>query len=148
MKEYNLKLDKIGLLLFLVLMVPTFFWAAIPAKVDILRVESKTPQLDILASVFQVALVIILCSFRRKEIETNKLTKTMNYSTVICCTVYYIGWIFYYMSFTNFIVIMVLTLFPSFAFLSYQIAKQNWLAILPTILFTILHFIHGIVNFM
>ncbi|OEH83447.1 hypothetical protein BCR26_09705 [Enterococcus rivorum] len=119
-----------------------------PSANDILRIQSKTPQVDILASIFQVIMVILMCSFRRKEIERTKLTKAMNYSAVACCIAYYIGWVFYYMNFTNPVVIMALTLFPSFAFVSYQIGKQNRLAIIPTILFTILHLIHGIVNFM
>lgn len=79
MKKYNLKLDKIGLTLFLVLMLPTFFWAIVPSTNDVLRVQSKTPQIDVFASVLQAIMVILMCSFSRKEIEDKKLNKAMNY---------------------------------------------------------------------
>ncbi len=148
MKNYSFQFDRIGVLLFGILMLPTFFWTVFPAANDLLRVASKTPQIDFVAAIIQVVMVFIMCSLTKNKIKKNSHTNSMTYSTILCCLAYYISWLLYYRNITTPAVIMALTLFPSLAFLSYQFAKQNWLAVVPTLLFTALHCIHGIVNFM
>ena len=96
----NVKFNIYGVLLFMLIMIPNFIWFMVKAPNDILRIESITPTIDLIASIFQIIMIIIgLC------------------------------------------------LFPCLSFLIYGIKIKNWIAIIPTIIFTILHLIYGIINF-
>ena len=59
--HYRFGFDIWGLLLFLLVMLPNFIWFAGPAPNDVLRTESVTPVVDLIASVCQVLTVACLC---------------------------------------------------------------------------------------
>ncbi len=137
----KIKFNIYGLLLFFIIMIPNFIWFVIKAPNDILRVESVTPILDLIASIFQIIMIVFLCFSKDAN---NKF----NISSIISVILYFICWILYYLSITNNLVIIGLCLFPCLSFLFYEIKIKNWIAMIPTIVFTILHLIYGIINFM
>ena len=119
MKKYRFGFDIWGLALFFLIMIPNFIWFAIPAPHDILRVESITPIVDTIASIAQVIMIICLCIFKNKEKE--KIRKTNLIITVIvCCLLYFLCWVLYYLGITNAGIILGLTIFPCLAFLLYS----------------------------
>lgn len=146
LKKYTFGFDVWGLLLFIIVMIPNFIWFIVPAPNDILRSDSITEAVDMLASVCQVLMVAALCIFRNKE------SKKLCISPLIiaaagCCLLYYAGWIVYYLGTVNMIVISALTLPPCLAFLFYAIDRRNGIAAAPITVFTICHLIYGTVNF-
>ena len=60
LKQYRFGFDLSGLLLFLLVMLPNFIWFAVPAPNDVLRADSVTPVVDVIASVCQVLTVACL----------------------------------------------------------------------------------------
>lgn len=137
----KIKFNIYGLLLFFIIMIPNFIWFVIKAPNDILKVESVTPILDLIASIFQIIMVVFLCFSKNTN---NKF----NISSIISVILYFICWVLYYLSITNNLVIIGLCLFPCLSFLFYEIKIKNWIAMIPTIVFTILHLSYGIINFM
>lgn len=136
----KIKFNINGLLLFLIIMIPNFIWFMKKAPNDILRVESVTPTLDLTASIFQVVMVIFLCFSKN---ENNKF----NIYSIISIILYFLCWILYYLGITNNLVIIGLCLFPCLSFLFYEIKIKNWIAMILTIVFTILHLLYGFINF-
>ena len=62
--RYRFGFDFRGLLLFLLVMLPNFIWLAVPVPNDVLRADSVTPVVDVIASVFAVChLVFALVNF-------------------------------------------------------------------------------------
>ena len=57
-RKYKIGFDILGLLLFLIIMIPNFIWFAVPTSNDILRNESITPIIDMLALIFLSCLKI------------------------------------------------------------------------------------------
>ena len=53
-KNYRFGLDKWGAALFLAVMLPNFFWFAVPAPSDILRAPSLSGGLDAVAGMCQI----------------------------------------------------------------------------------------------
>ena len=131
-----------GLLLFATIMLPNIIWFLVPAKNDILRTTSATPIIDIIASIFQVIMVIGLCFVKKKHCRKYDLL------SIICIAAYFACWIFYYCAIVNSALILGLCLFPCLAFIFYEIRIKNYFALMPTIIFTILHLIFGIKNFL
>lgn len=136
----NIKFNIYGLLLFILIMIPNFIWFMIKAPNDILRAESITPTMDLIASVFQVIMVICLCFSKDKN---NKI----GISSIVSLILYFVCWVLYYFGVVNNIVIIGLCLLPCLSFLIYGIRIKNWIVIIPTIVFTILHLLYGVINF-
>lgn len=69
LKKYKVDFDFIGLILFLIIMIPNFIWFTIPAPNDVLRADSVTATFDTIASVCQVLMIIALCFLINKGRE-------------------------------------------------------------------------------
>lgn len=145
-KKYKLSFEIWGLLLFLIVMIPNFIWFVIPAPNDILRANSITETIDIVASVCQVLMIVALCIFRNRESKKLCITPFMIISAG-CCLLYFVSWIVYYGGIVNAIVILGLTIPPCLAFLFFAIDRKNGIALIPISVFTICHLIYGVVNF-
>ena len=63
--KYRFGFDVWGLVLFFIIMIPNFIWFAVPAENDVLRTESITPVIDMIASIAQVTMIITLCIIKR-----------------------------------------------------------------------------------
>lgn len=146
LKKYKLGFDVRGFVLFLIIMIPNFIWFAVPAPKDILRGISSTQGIDTIGSICQVVMIICLCILINKNPNPFHITSLIT-ATVICCVLYFLSWIFYYVGRTNPLVILGLILPPCLAFLCYSIDRKNMVAIVPTVIFTICHLVYGIVNY-
>lgn len=146
LKKYRFGFDILGLILFLIIMIPNFIWFAVPAPNDILRNPSTTENIDAVASVFQVIMIICLCILKNRNQSRIHITPLI-IITIISVAVYFISWVFYYGGITNAFVILGLTIPPCMAFLFYSIDRKNVVAVVPIIIFTICHLIYGIVNY-
>lgn len=146
LKNFKMGFNIGGLILFLIIMLPNFYWFAFPAPNDILRNNSVTASLDMIASVCQVLMAIALCIFINKNSAKHKISFLM-VLTIVCCSLYFIGWIFYYQGVTNSVVILDLCISPCLAFLFYALDRRNYIAVIPIVIFMICHTIYGIVNF-
>ncbi len=146
MKNYKLGFDVWGLLLFLIIMLPNFIWFAVPAPNDILRADSVTEAIDIIASICQVLMVAVLCVIINKDNKKISISPLI-IATIACCLLYFTSWIFYYIGITNAVVILGLTVPPCLAFLFFALDRKNMLAVIPISIFTVCHLIYGTVNF-
>lgn len=148
MKGYRLGFDPWALCLFLALMAPNFFWFAVPAPWDVLRRESATQALDSFASLCQFLTAGLMClPLYRGKREKNSLGPWAR-AALLCLCLYYLGWALYYRSLAAFWVILLLTLPPCLALLSYILHRRNWPAALPAALFTVCHLVYAAVNFL
>lgn len=146
LKKYKLGFDIWGAAIFLIVMLPNFIWFAVPAPNDVLRADSITEVFDIIASICQVLMLTALCVITNKKQKKIRITPLIIVA-IICCMIYYASWIFYYIGFTNAVVIFGLTVPPCLAFLFFAADRRNMLAVVPILIFTVCHLIYGVVNF-
>lgn len=145
-KKYKIGFDIWGLIIFLIIMLPNFIWFAVPAPNDILRTESVTVVIDVIGSICQVLITFSLCAFINSERKKLSFTKTI-IIVICCCVIYFASWMLYYLGTTNTIVILGLTIPPCMAFLFFAIDRKKYISIIPISIFTICHFIYGVVNY-
>lgn len=145
-KQFKFGFDWFALILFAVIMLPTFFWMAVPAQNDILRTASITPITNIIASVSQVIMVFVLCVFINKGVDKIGITPLIT-GVIICCLLYYVGWILYYSGITNALIILLLTVPPCMSFVLFSFDRKNYLALIFALIFLVCHLIYGVVNF-
>lgn len=146
LKKYKFGFDIWGLVIFLIVMIPTFIWSAVPAPNDILRNESKTQIIDVIGSVCQVLFVAILCFLINKERKKLRFLLLI-IAAIISIIIYFAGWILYYCGNISPLVILSLTLPPCLAFFFFALDRRNFLAVFPIVCFTVCHLVYGIVNF-
>ena len=147
MKKYTIQFDLSGLLVFLMVMIPNFIWFAVPAPNDVLRNESVTPTLDLIASIFQVIMVGLLCLVRNKSVSHIRFPSVKMVLCSLSVLLYFTAWIAYSTGIVTAAVLLALCIFPCAAFFFFEAEKKNYLAMIPTAGFTVLHLLYGIVNF-
>ena len=145
-RKYKIGFDILGLLLFLIIMIPNFIWFAVPTSNDILRNESITPVIDMIASIFQVIMVIALCIIKNKHCQ-KPMKKIWFKLIIVSIIIYFAGWILYYIGIVNALVIIDLCIAPCVAFMLLSIARKNIFAFILSIMFMICHALYGIINF-
>lgn len=145
-EKYKFGFDVAGLILFLLVMAPTFIWMAIPAPNDILKAESTTPMVDAIGSVCQILCIASLCMIINKERGKLRFSPLV-IATIACVVMYFFGWVLYYSGFTSAWIILLLTIPPCAAFILFALDRKNLPAVVFAIGFTICHLIYGIVNF-
>ena len=146
LSKYKFGFDVLGLILFLLVMLPNFIWFAVPAPKDVLRAESATPMVDMIASVCQIMTVACLCFVINKERGKLRFSPWM-IAAVVCVVIYYIGWALYYAGIVNAWVILLLTVPPCLAFILFAADRKNFPAVLFATGFAVCHLIFAIVNF-
>lgn len=147
MRNYEFKFDIWALLLFLLIMVPNIVWFAVPAQNEVLRIESVTPIVDVLSSIFQVLLIAALVLIGRKGLNKVRIKQPWSIATIALAVLYYAAWALYYSGCVSIVVIISICLLPCLAFLSYSINRKNFPAFIFGLIFTILHSIFAVANY-
>ncbi|MDE7439384.1 MAG: hypothetical protein K2N23_02635 [Clostridia bacterium] len=146
LRDYKFGFNLSALVLFALIMLPNIIWFCVPAQNDVLRGESSTQILDIFASIFQVATIAALCILKNKNAEKLRFSVFL----IICgvfCALYYICWIIYYCAVVHTTVLIGLSVFPCISFALYAVDRKNYIALIPTVIFAVLHFTSTAINF-
>ena len=146
LNTYRFGFDVWGLIFFLMVMLPNFIWFAVPAPNDVLRTESVTPVVDIVASVCQVLTIACLCFVINKERSKLRFSPLV-IAAMVCVAIYYVGWVLYYSGIVSAWVILLLTIPPCLAFILFAADRKNLPAVLCATVFAVCHLIFAIVNF-
>lgn len=146
LKKYRFGFDILGLVIFLIVMLPNFIWFAVPAPNDILRTDSATSVVDTIGSIFQILFVSSICVIINKERSKLRFSPLIIFS-IICIILYFSGWILYYNGIVSPLVIIALTLPPCLAFIFFASDRKNLIAVVLAVCFTVCHLIYGTVNF-
>lgn len=144
--KYKFGFDFWSLLLFILMIIPTIFWSFIPAPNDILRADSVTPAIDMIATISQTIMIASLCLFINKSTKKVKPSPFI-IATIICYLLYFSGWVIYYSGIVNPLIILDLTIPPCLAFLFCSIYKKNIISVISSVIFLICHLIFAVVNF-
>lgn len=144
--KFKMGFDQWGLAIFFIIMIPNLIWAAVPAPNDILRIESLTPEIDTVASVFQVLTVMLLCILVNQNCK-KPMARHYFVGITAATVAYYMGWVLYYMGVTGPLIVLDLCIAPCLAFILFAMARKNTAAVTTSVAFAICHLIYGIANF-
>lgn len=146
-RDYKFSFNLSAFLLFVLIMAPNIVWFFVPSGNDILRDSSKTPLLDIFVTVSQVVMLTALCILKNRNAGKLKISPLIVLS-VAFCLLYFVCWILYYCNVVNGAILICLSVFPCMSFLFYGIDRKNYPALIPVGLFTVLHLVSTIINFL
>lgn len=146
LKQYKITFNPSSLALFLIIMLPNFYWCFVPATNDILRAPSATETMDTVASIFQIIMIASLCLIANKGCRKIKFTPDVAIIIASVC-LYYFAWVCYYLAIINTFVILGLCVMPCLAFLLFSINRKNIFALISAAIFSFCHLAYGIINF-
>ncbi len=147
LRDYKFTFNISALILFLLIMLPNIVWFIVPAPNDVLRGQSATPVLDILATITQVLMLTALFIFKNSKTSKLKLSPFIIISAAFC-VLYHIAWVLYYCNIVNGVIVICLCLLPCLSFIFYGVDRKNYFALIPTALFAALHFTSTVINFL
>lgn len=145
LKTHKFGFDFYAALLFAAVMIPNIIWAFVPAPKDMLRIPSATPELDIVATVFQVLAIASLVIIVYKNAD--RRNTLLSLTAYIPTAAYFVCWIVYYCGAVSYLLVVLMAILPCAAFIVYAALRRNFIAIVITSVFLILHLVSTIINF-
>jgi len=146
LKAYRVGFDLWAIVLFAIIMLPNIIARCIPEFQAGLNTD--TGALEISATVFQVLFVVLLVFIERKGEQRLNFRSPLVSVCGLAVLAYYIAWIFFFCFFLNAAVYLSLAIFPSAAFLVFEVERKNWFAFVPTSVFAILHLVSSCIAFL
>lgn len=144
LKEYALGLDRWGLLLFAVIMLPNIVAMCVPAFSSRFAENSA---LDVAAVVFQVFAVAALLFIVRREEERLRLSPLVT-AALLALIAYLIAWGFFFFGYLSSAVWLLLAVMPCIALLCFEIERKNVFALPFTVVFAVLHIISACITYL
>ena len=134
-----------GFIIFLLPMIPNIFYFLIPASAVSENNVNSHLILDILEHGSQAIFIFLLIFVIRKQ--TSEILCPYTFGMAILLIFYYVLWIFCFTGNANLIILLGMAVLPVVYFILAEMWLHNYLAILPTSLFGILHVIITYINF-
>lgn len=139
-KKYKLGFSFIGLIAFLLPMIPNVFWILLPPVSSTLPAnESALPFIKVVGTVCQslmIALLILVVNTRRKSDTSKSIIAAVG---VACLISYLALWVLYFtMPITPMLLLMMAAL-PSAYFICVGYYLENYPSLIPATLFALIH---------
>ncbi|MDF2885081.1 MAG: hypothetical protein K0R54_5652, partial [Clostridiaceae bacterium] len=134
-----------GFIVFLLPMIPNLFYFLIPRSGESVIYTNSHLVLDVLEHGSQAIFISLIIFVMRKQ--TPELLCTYTIGMLIVLIFYYVLWIFYFTGRANLAILLGMAVLPVIYFLLAEIWLYNYLAIIPTVIFGIVHVIITYIDF-
>lgn len=134
-----------GLIVFLLPMIPNVFYFLIPVTEASKSKVKGHLLLDILEHGSQAVFIFLLVFVISKE--TSRIFSPYTIGMAIMLIFYYILWIIYFKGKANLVILLGMAVLPVVYFILAELWLHNYLAIIPTAVFGIVHVIITYIDF-
>ena len=134
-----------GLIVFLLPMIPNIFYFLFPAPEGAGNIANNHMILDVLEHGSQAIFIFMLIFVISKQ--TSKIQSPYTVGMAILLLFYFVLWILYFTGKANLIILLGMAILPVVYFILAEIWLYNYLAIIPTVLFGIVHVIITYINY-
>lgn len=148
MRKYRLRFSFKGAFIFFLAFLPTIIWMIYPPSLDPIA-EITAPNLlwEQVERSSQIIMVVLLITLIRKDPSIEKHVHIHLGFALVSLLGYYALWISYYAGVLAPWVYIGLAIFPTLYFLFSALWLENYLAIVPTLIFGIVHTTVTVSNF-
>ncbi|TKC16356.1 hypothetical protein [Robertmurraya kyonggiensis] len=128
-----------GLIVFLLPMIPNLFYLLIPQTDRLGNKGNSHLLLDILEHGSQVIFIFLIIFLVNKQ--TSEMIGPYTIGMAVMLAFYLVLWIFYIMGNVNIIFLLGMAIVPVVYFILAELWLHNYIAIIPTVIFGIVHVI-------
>ena len=143
--NYYLGFSMKGLIIFLLPMIPNIFYFLFPAPEVTGNIANNHIILDVLEHGSQAIFIFMLIFVISKQ--TSRIQSPYTTGMAILLIFYFALWILYFTGKANLIILLGMAILPVAYFILAEIWLNNYLAIIPTVLFGIVHVIITYINY-
>lgn len=143
--NYYFRFSWKGLIVFLLPMIPNIFYFLLPAPEGIGNIANNHIILDVMEHGSQAIFIFVLIFVMSKQTSKIQSPYTIGMATILIF--YFVLWILYFTGKANLIVLLGMAILPVVYFILAEIWLNNYLAIIPTVLFGIVHTIITNINY-
>lgn len=143
--NYHFGFSLKGFIIFLLPMIPNLFYFLIPASDTTGNSVNSHIILDILEHGSQAVFFFMIIFIIRKQTYENICSYTVGMAIMLLF--YYVFWFFCFTGKSNLIILLAMAILPVIYFILAEIWLNNYLAIIPTIIFGIVHVIITYMDF-
>ena len=149
MKNYKIGFSVKGFISFILVMIPNIIWAVAPPAVDILSQNNAVyPVFDWIMNICRFIIVALLVLLINIAGNTKKRTWLFVAPGLLCLFGYCISWGLYYGGNVNpWLFVAGLAAAPSLYFIFVGLWLKNYLSLLPSVLFAVIHITVTYLNF-
>ena len=149
MKDYRIGFSIKGFAAVLCVMMPNILWAILPPANDMLAGNNAgNPMYDVVLNVCRFLIVALLVLLSNKTVRNNGTSRTLLCVSGFWLLGYFGSWVLYYLGNTNpWLLVLGLAASPSLYFVFIGLWLKNIPAILPSIVFAIIHVAVTYANF-
>jgi len=142
--NYELEFSIVGFIICWALILPNIVWQIFPPINNLLLINASSytnyPILNILEWIFRVSIIFLLIFLVNKNKSKNKTSYII--VAIVFLTIYYIFWILYYLGIANLeLIILGMVIAPIFYFSFTGLWLKNYILLVPSLLFGIIHLI-------
>ena len=132
----------------LFLLLPNIIWQLFPPINDVLLTNITSYQyLDTLEWIVRISIIILLIFLLNKEVSKNK-TSYIGIA-IVFLAIYYISWILYYLGIVSpELIILGMVIPPIFYFFFTGLWLKNYILLIPTVIFGIIHLTISNLNYL
>ena len=146
--NYEMGFSIYGIIIYLLLMLPNIVWQIFPPINNLLLIDTVSyPILDIFEWIFRILIILFLIFLINKDKTKNK-TSYIGVA-IAFLAIYYITWLLYYFGIVNpWIIILGMGITPVFYFSFAGLWLRNYLLLIPSLIFGIVHMIISILSYL
>lgn len=141
MGHYQFGFSLKGLFVYLLQLLPNIIWISMPPANNVLANNSSAyPILDAAEHVFGMVTVALLILLISKDSGENKEASLYIGLAALCMVGYYVSWVLYYLGVVSpWLLVGGLALLPPLYFVFAALWLRNYVAIIPCVIFGIMH---------
>lgn len=148
-KNYKIGFSFVGLIAFIIPMIPNIFWALLPpVATDLPANTAATPAIDILQAVSQYLMIAVLIMIINKERKSSISKKWIAGIAVTCLLGYLLSWVVYYTVAITPMLLVGMAVLPSIYFICVGLYLENYISLLPAIIFAASHITTTMQNYL
>lgn len=148
-KNYKMGFSSIGIIAFILPMIPNIFWAVLPPVSSTLPANTAiTPAIGIISCICQSLMVAIQIMLIKKERKASKSKKWIAVLAIICLVGYLFSWVVYYTITITPLLLLGMAVLPSIYFVCVGLYLENYISLIPAVIFGIIHILTTAINYL
>lgn len=148
MKNYRFGFSLKGFLAFMLVMIPNFIWMLVPPVNNELSENNGVFLLDMIQNISQVLMIALLIILVRKENKVQSRARLYIGLGAFMLVGYYVAWICYFLGFIYPWLLVSMAIMPVLYFIFIILWLQNYVAIIPSVIFGAVHIAITCLNYL
>ena len=148
-RNYRFGFSPLGFVAVMIPMIPNIVWALLPGASEALAANhSPWAAVDVVGTVAQslmIALLILLVATRRQLTAGKKIFRAV---AATCLAAYLLLWLLYFTADLAPLAILMMAVLPATYFICVAVYLENYPALIPAALFTLIHVATTASNFL